>query len=153
MLAWLIGFSIANSSPARSPSPSAAKASDRPDRGVGVLAAVLADARQVALDVARVDVAIWSNGGVNSRTSPSSRRTRCSSTAAIARAARVGSAAPESTLQDCAIESIRHSSFGGGAERRAVVEVRAAVPVAVPAVALERPPERLQRALASAQRA
>ena len=43
-----------------------------------------------------------------------------------------GSAAPESTAHDCAIESMRHSAFAGRAERRAVVEVGAPVPVAVP---------------------
>ena len=48
---------------------------------------------------------------MNSSTRPSSRRTRYLSTAAIARAARAGSAAREITLQDCAIESMRHSLF------------------------------------------
>ena len=52
---------------------------------------------------------VWSKGGVKSRTRPSSRRTRYSSTAAMARAARTGLAAPEITPQDCAIESMRHS--------------------------------------------
>ena len=52
-----------------------------PGRRVGVLAAVLADAGDVALDVARARGRPASNGGVKSRISPSSRRTRCSSTA------------------------------------------------------------------------
>jgi hypothetical protein len=41
----------------------------------------------------------------------SSGRTRLLSTAAIARTARVGSVAFEITLQDCAMESMRHSLF------------------------------------------
>ncbi len=54
---------------------------------------------------------VLSNGGVKSSTSPSPRRTRYSSTAAIARRLRSLSPAPEMTAQDCAIESIRHSSL------------------------------------------
>src|SRR5207249_11342299 len=53
---------------------------------------------------------VRSNGGVKSITSPSPRRTRRSLTAVIALAARSGSATPEITPQDCAIESIWHSS-------------------------------------------
>jgi hypothetical protein len=53
----------------------------------------------------------WSNGGVNSSTNPSPRRMRYSSTAAIARSVRERSAAPDSTLHDCAIESMRHSTL------------------------------------------
>ena len=71
-------------------------------------------------------------------TMPSPRRIRYSSTAAIARAARCGSAAPEMTPHDCAMESMRHSSFCDRAERRAVVEVGAAVPVAVPRILFKR---------------
>ena len=52
-----------------------------------------------------------SNGGANSSARPSSRRISSRSTAAIACAARSGAAAPESTAQDCAIASMRHSSL------------------------------------------
>ena len=75
---------------------------------------------------------------MNSSASRSCGRISSRSTAAIARAARSGSAAPESTAQDCAIESIRHSSLAAEPERRAVVEPAAAIPVAVPGLALER---------------
>ena len=51
---WLIGLIRWNSSIASSPRPSRASAITAPQRGVRVLAAVLANARQVALDVARV---------------------------------------------------------------------------------------------------
>ena len=43
---------------------------------------------------------VWSNGGVNSSASPSSGRINSRSTAAMARAARSLSAAPEITAQD-----------------------------------------------------
>src|SRR6476659_5229295 len=52
---------------------------------------------------------VLSKGGVKSRTKPSSRRTRYFSTAAMARADRLGSAARDITLHDWAIESMRHS--------------------------------------------
>ena len=55
--------------------------------------------------------AVRSNGGVNNRTSPSSRRTRYSVAAAMAVAPRPDSAPPEITAHDWAIESIRHSEF------------------------------------------
>ena len=87
---------------------------------------------------------------MNSSTSPSSRRTRCSSTAAMARAARAGSRGAGDHAQDCAIESMRHSSLRGRAERRAVVEVGAPVPVAVPGLALRAPASAPPRARASA---
>ena len=77
---------------------------------MGILAAVLADAGRIALDVAGI-VAVRSNGGVNSNARPSSPRISSRSTAAIARRARSGSAAPDMTAQDWAIESIRHSSL------------------------------------------
>ncbi len=53
----------------------------------------------------------WSNGGVNSSTSPSPSRTRYSCTAAIARSACAGSPAPDRTAHDWAIESILHSAL------------------------------------------
>src|SRR5450756_2189879 len=103
-----MGFRMENSSPALSPSPSAAKAridhtapcvywppfSRTPGRYPFTYPGSTSE---------------WSNGGVNSRTSPSPRRTRYSSTAAIARSGWGGSAAPDRTLHDWAIESIRHS--------------------------------------------
>ena len=46
--AWLIGFSMWNSSTASSPLPRRASAIDHPERGVGVLAAVLAHPRRIA---------------------------------------------------------------------------------------------------------
>src|SRR6185312_1959356 len=52
---------------------------------------------------------VWSKGGEKSRTKPSSRWTRYFSTAAMARADRVGLAARDISLHDCAIESMRHS--------------------------------------------
>ncbi len=52
-----------------------------------------------------------SNGGVSSRTTWAPRRTRWVRTESIARSASRGGAAPESTAQDWAIESIVHSSF------------------------------------------
>ena len=53
--AWLIGLSSENSSAALSPSPSAAKAMTDQIGGMGVLAAVLADAGRIALDVAGIE--------------------------------------------------------------------------------------------------
>ena len=50
-------------------------------------------------------------------------RTRSSSTAAMARAARCRIGAGQITLHDCAIESMRHSLVRRRTERRAVVEV------------------------------
>ena len=52
-----------------------------------------------------------SNGGVSSTTIFATRRTRCVRTESIARSARRSGAAPESTAQDCAMESMLHSSF------------------------------------------
>ena len=52
-----------------------------------------------------------SNGGSSSLTSPSSRRTRCRSSASIAARERSAPPAPESTDQLCAIESMRHSAL------------------------------------------
>ena len=79
--------------------------------------------------------------------------TRYWSTAAIAVAARTGLAAPEITLHDCAIESMRHSILLGRAERRAVIEVTAPIPVAVPSVPLERFRKRRRMTSARSQRA
>ena len=72
------------------------------------------------------------NGGVSSSTRPLSRRTRRRSTEAIAVFARSGSPWPLSTAQAWAMASMRHSGVRRRAQRRAVVEVRAAIPRAVP---------------------
>ena len=53
-----------------------ASAMHHPERGVRVLAAVLAHARDVALDVAGIERRARSNGGVSSRITRPSRRTR-----------------------------------------------------------------------------
>jgi hypothetical protein len=66
---------------------------------MGILASILPDPGRVCPDIA--GIAAGTREG----------RTRYSSTALMARAARAGSAAFESTAQDCAIESIRHSAF------------------------------------------
>ena len=83
---------------------------NRPQRGMGVLSAVLPNAGRIALDVAGVSD-VLSNGGANSSASLSCGRISSRSTAAIACSARADAAAPESTPQDWAMASIRHSSF------------------------------------------
>ena len=72
--AWLIGLSMRNSAAGLVALAERGEGEHHPDRGMGVLAAVLAKARRIALDVARVG-GVWSKGGVNRRASPSSRRT------------------------------------------------------------------------------
>ena len=151
--AWWIGFRSENSSAALSPSPSMREGDHRPDRGVRVLAAVLADAGRIALDVARVERRavegrreeqrpVRRRGGRGARRPPPSRAR-----------ARAGSAAPEITRPrlrdrvDPALVARRR------AERRAVVEVAAPVPVAVPGVALERLRAARRRAAARPPRA
>ena len=77
---------------------------------MSVLSAILADSRQVALDVAWIDGAVikwWREQKIR----PSSRRISRSRTDCMACCARRGSAAPEITPHDCAIESIWHSRF------------------------------------------
>jgi hypothetical protein len=82
----------------------------RPDRGVGVLAAVFAHAGHVALDVAGVE----RRAGRTAGRAAGSGRPRAAPGARPPPAwpgARAGSPPPESTDQLCEIESIRHSSL------------------------------------------
>ena len=65
---------------------------------------------------------MWSKGGVNSSARPSSSSISSRSTAAIACAARWGSAAPEITAQDCAMEVDPAFVVRRRAEHGAVVE-------------------------------
>jgi hypothetical protein len=110
VLERLIGFRNENNSAALSPSPSAAYAIVTHVAACEYWPAVFPDPGRIALDITGVE-----RRPVERRRKeqhePSSRLTRCSSTAARALAARSGSAAPEITAHDCAIESIRHSSL------------------------------------------
>ena len=108
--AWLIGFSIEKSSRGLVAVAERGEGDHRPDGGMRVLAAVLADARRVALDVAGVERRAVERRR-EEQDEPVVAAHEVSSTAAIARAARAGSPAPEITPQDCAIESMRHPSF------------------------------------------
>ncbi len=83
---------------------------DRPDRAVRVLPAVLADAGRVPPDVAGIDVGSVERRGEQQHEAVAAAD-EYSSTAAIARAARERFAAPDRTLHDWAIESIRHSAL------------------------------------------
>ena len=114
------------------------KREDGPHRRVAVLAAVLAQARRVALDVA--GIALRSGRKAAQTAGPGRRRggSARSSMDAIAVAARSGSAAPDSTAHDWAIESIAHSPLSLRAEPGAVVVGGAAIPLAVPGLALQR---------------
>ena len=105
-----------------------------------VLAAVLADARHVALDVAGLQRARDRTAGRRAGSACPSRRTRRSSTAAIACAARSGSPAPEITAHACGDRVDLALVVLRRAERRAVVEVGPAVPAAVPGVLPPVPP-------------
>ena len=76
---WVSGLSSEKSSVARSPSPSSGEGEHRPERGVRVLAAVLAHARHVALDVAGARAsscrtAASAAGSAGRRASPDARR-------------------------------------------------------------------------------
>ena len=55
--------------------------------------------------------AVLSKGGANNSASPTSRLINSRSSDAMARSARSREAAPDMTAQDCAMESIRHSSL------------------------------------------
>jgi hypothetical protein len=59
------------------------------------------------------------------------------SAAFIAVRERAASPAPDSTDQLCDIESMRHSTLSADPQRRAVIEVRAPIPFAVPTVQVE----------------
>ena len=110
---------------------------DGPDGPVGVLTAVLAHAGHVPLDVAGLRARIGRTAERKAESTADSRRTSRWSTPSMARRARAGSAAPDSTAQLWARESIWHSSFAAEPKRRAVVEVRASVPFPVPCVPLD----------------
>src|SRR5919112_1573903 len=107
-----------------------------------VLPAILADARHVALDVARVQLARverWREeqdqpvAAANEELLNGGHRAGCPRRIGCARddAPRLGDRVDAALAVDA------------GAERRPVVEERPAVPVAIPAMALERPSERL----------
>ena len=92
-------------------SPSCGERLHDPGGRVRVLAAVLADARQVALDVAGVDRLGVERRGEQEDQPVLRGRPAVSSTASIARGRAPGRPAPESTAQDCAIESIWQAAF------------------------------------------
>ena len=94
-----------------------------PGRRVRVLAAVLADAGQVALDVARIERGLVERRREQQRQARRRGGSSCAIDRGHRRCGATGVAAPDSTAQDCAIESIWHSSFCSRAQRRAVVEV------------------------------
>ena len=106
-----MGFSIENSSPARSPSPKQRKRQRRPHGGVGVLTAVLAQARRVGLDVAGVV-----RGVIERRREQFHEAVAAADQLGIdrrhgAERALAFGAAAVITAHDCAMESMRHSSL------------------------------------------
>ncbi len=115
---------------------------NRPDGRVGVLAAVLPDARQVPLDVARIDIGMieWRGEQQNEAvTRPDEELLhRGHRLAGVGRVGCPGQDAPR--LGDRVDPAFRVLS---GAERGSIVEEGSPVPVAVPAVPLERLSERL----------
>ena len=137
--AWLIGLIMREQFPRALAVAQRRERHRRPDRGVRVLAAVLAHAGHVAADIARIERRFVERrsraaGSVRRRAAPVARRPRPSPARA-----RVGSPAPDSTAQLCAIESIWHSALSARAERRAVVEIGAPIPFAIPGVVLDAP--------------
>ena len=120
-----------------------------PDRAVGVLAAVLSHAGNVALDVSgvergRVERRIEKLDQAARRDEPAADRpspSRCASAPDLA--------APESTAQLCAMESIWHSSLLAEPSGDAVVEIGAPIPVAVPCVLFDRSPQLRRLGLAA----
>ena len=103
-----------------------------PQHAVRVLPAVLTNAGQIALDVAGVvrraiegRVSSWMSRVASSHQVVARRRHRPSGAC--------GRAAPENTAQAWTSASIWHSSFVR-CQRRAVVEIGAAIPFAVPAM-------------------
>src|SRR6185312_4156512 len=112
-----------------------------PDRGVGVLAAVLAHAGQVALDVAGVE-----RGLVERRIEQLHQAGVAVHQVAVQRGHRLalalgltGAAEHRPALRDGVDAAFL---VGVGTQRRTVVEVRAAVPGAVPGVLLQRGAQR-----------
>ena len=146
---------MSNSSQARCGIAQRRERHRRPDRGVRVLAAVLAHAGHVAPDVSRIQRRL-----VERRIEQLDQRIVAAHQVLVdgihrRRATRSHSPAPDSTDQLCAIESIWHSALRRRAQRRAVVEIGAAVPLAVPAVLLDirREAWRLRSSHASAKAA
>ena len=82
-----------------------------PQHAMRVLPAVFADARHVALDVARIVRRFGRTAASSKRIMPASSSTSRSSTACIASSARSGGATPESTAHAWASASIWHSSL------------------------------------------
>ena len=115
---------------------------DRPDGSVGVLAAVLADARQIALDVAWIDVGLverWREQ--EDETVTASNEVFLDRGHRPLRVGRIGGSREDTPRLGDRVDAAL--DVHGGAKRGAIVEEGSAVPVAVPAVALDRPPERL----------
>ena len=115
---------------------------DRPDGRVRVLTAVLADARRIALHVARIP-----RGADEGRGEQQDDRLlpvhqiffdRVHGARGAVRVGRPGEDGPR--LRDRVDTALR---VLGRAQRSAVVEVRPPIPVAVPAGGLQRPPERI----------
>ncbi len=128
---------MASSSQARSRSPNAANAIAAQIAAVRVLTAVLPHARHVAADVAGIQARLVEGRIEKLDRARASRRTRRSSTAFIAMRERSGVARPGQhgpALRDRIDPAFR---VAGRTERRAVVEVGAAVPLAIPAVLLD----------------
>jgi len=86
------------------------KAHDRPGSGMSVLAAILADAGRIALDIAGMQRGLVERRGKQQCQTVAAMH-EVVSRAAIARTARVGSPAPDIAAQDWAMESMRHSSL------------------------------------------
>ena len=78
---------------------------------MGVLAAILADAGRIALDVAGIERRLVERRREQQRQPIAAMHRAARRARAIACAARAGSAAPEIAAQDCAMESMRHSSL------------------------------------------
>ena len=115
---------------------------DRPYGAVGVLAAVLSDARQIPLDVPRIHV-----GMVEWRGEQQDEPVTATNEVLLHRGHRPLGARqirrPRQHAPRLGNRVYPALDVTCGAERSAVVEESSAVPVAVPTVALERPPERL----------
>ena len=82
-----------------------------PSRRVRVLAAVLANARHIPLDVAGLQCASCRTAGRTAESVCRQHAPDVSRTASIADCARAGSATPDITAHACGIASIWHSSF------------------------------------------
>jgi len=84
----------------------------RPDSGIAYIGRHSHGCRRIALDITRLQSGFIERAGVNSRASPFSREMRFSSTAAMARFARAGSARrTRDHSPGLSNESMRHSLF------------------------------------------